>query len=45
MGTVHAEFAKLYRKQIDDPKFAMEIEFKLAKEGELAVKRARPWVY
>lgn len=45
LGTVHAEFAKLYQKKIDDPKFAMEIEFKLTKEGELAVKQARPWVY
>lgn len=45
LGDVHSGFAELYEKKIDDPHFAMEIEFKLTKEGKLAVKQARPWVY
>ena len=45
LGKIHARFAKLYGKSLDDKKFAMEIEYKITKEGSLSIKQARPWVY
>jgi phosphoenolpyruvate synthase/pyruvate phosphate dikinase len=45
LGKIHARFAKLYGKSLDDKKFAMEIEYKITKEGILSIKQARPWVY
>ena len=45
LATIHAEFAKLYGKEIEDDKFAMEIEFKITQKGKLSIKQARPWVY
>ena len=45
LGKIHARFAKLYGKSLDDKKFAMEIDYKITKEGILSIKQARPWVY
>ncbi len=45
LGTIHAKFAGLYGKTLDDETFAMEIEFKITKAGKLVIKQARPWVY
>jgi hypothetical protein len=45
LGKIHSRFAKLYGKSLDDKKFAMEIEYKVSKDGVLAIKQARPWVY
>ncbi len=44
LGTIHARFQKLYGHK-DEDKFAMEIEFKISKDGKLVIKQARPWVY
>ncbi|NND97762.1 MAG: hypothetical protein HKN47_10590 [Pirellulaceae bacterium] len=44
LARVHGKFRLLYEKSEDDP-FAMEIEFKVTKDGKLAIKQARPWVY
>ncbi len=45
LGKIHNKFAPLYDKLPEDEDFAMEIEFKITKEGKLAIKQARPWVY
>jgi hypothetical protein len=45
LSTIHADFAQLYGKDKNDQKFAMEIEFKITKNGKLIIKQARPWVY
>lgn len=45
LGQIHGRFAKLYGKSMDDPRFAMEIEFKITKDNDLVIKQARPWVY
>ena len=45
LGKIHARFAKLYGKPLNDKKFAMEIEYKITKDGNLSIKQARPWVY
>ena len=42
---IHGRFAELYGRSADDDTFAMEIEFKITKDGVLAIKQARPWVY
>jgi hypothetical protein len=42
---IHDEFAKLYGKEASDPRFAMEVEFKITKDGALAIKQARPWIF
>ena len=42
---IHVEFAKLYGASADASKFAMDVEFKITKAGQLVVKQARPWVY
>ena len=44
LGRIHSRFAKLYGFTLDD-QFAMEIEYKITKEGKLLIKQARPWVY
>ena len=44
LKTIEREFAKLYEKKADE-KFAMEIEFKVTKDGAFVIKQARPWVY
>lgn len=45
LGQIHGKFAKLYGRSSDDERFAMEIEFKITKDGQLVIKQARPWVY
>ena len=45
LGKIHARFAKLYGKKIDDEKFAMEIEFKITSDLRLVIKQARPWIF
>ncbi len=44
LEAIHEGFEKLYEPASDNP-FAMEIEFKITSENNLAVKQARPWVY
>lgn len=44
LSRIYRRFANLYEKS-DDDQFAMEIEFKVTKDGKLAVKQARPWVF
>jgi hypothetical protein len=43
MRTLHAHFARLYGREGDDA-FAMEIEFKVTRQGKLLIKQARPWI-
>lgn len=43
MRVLQQRFALLYGKE-DDATFAMEIEFKVTKEGKLLIKQARPWL-
>jgi Pyruvate phosphate dikinase, AMP/ATP-binding domain len=45
LAKVHGKFARLYERSAEDPQFAMEIEFKITKDGRLAIKQARPWVF
>ncbi len=45
LGQIHAHFASLYGKSPNDSRFAMEIEFKITRAGNLAIKQARPWVF
>ena len=44
LARIHGRFGKLYGFGEDD-QFAMEIEFKITKEGKLVIKQARPWVF
>ena len=44
LRTVHSKFAELYGIKAGD-QFAMEIEFKVTSDGQLAIKQARPWVF
>ena len=41
---IHEGFRKLYGHD-QDVTFAMEIEYKVSKEGKLVIKQARPWVF
>jgi hypothetical protein len=43
MERIQDHFRVVYGAQAD-PSFAMDIEFKITKEGRLAIKQARPWV-
>ena len=43
MRILHDRFARLYGRSADDA-FAMEIEFKVTRDGELLIKQARPWI-
>lgn len=43
MRVLRDRFARLYDRY-DDPTFAMEVEFKVSKQGELLIKQARPWI-
>ena len=45
LALIHARFARLYGRELNDERFAMEIEFKVTKDGDLVIKQARPWVY
>lgn len=44
LGAIHERFADLYEIDSAEP-FAMEIEFKITADGQLAIKQARPWVF
>lgn len=44
MRVIHAQFLAIY-KIPEGQKFAMEIEFKVNKKGQLLIKQARPWVF
>jgi hypothetical protein len=39
---IHDEFAVLYNA-VDNPTFAMDIEYKITEEFQLIIKQARPW--
>lgn len=45
LGSIHNQFAKCYSVDKDDERFAMEVEYKISKGGELFIKQARPWVF
>jgi hypothetical protein len=45
LARIHSRFAKLYNKSKDDELFAMEVDFKITKDGEFVIKQARPWVF
>ena len=40
--TIHERFQQLYGASFSS-EFAMEIEYKITREGKLAIKQARPW--
>ena len=44
LTTIHHRFAELYEVASGQP-FAMEVEFKITSEGDLAIKQARPWIF
>lgn len=43
LNEIHDAFRKLYAP--DALRFAMEVEYKVTAEGEVAIKQARPWVF
>jgi hypothetical protein len=45
LSKIHGKFAKLYGVDADAPGFAMEIEYKITRDGALTIKQARPWVF
>ena len=45
LGIIHNRFAKLYGYSYEAEDFAMEVEFKVTREGALSIKQARPWVF
>ncbi len=45
LGKIHARFARLYQVDLQDAHFAMEIEYKITADGQIAIKQARPWVF
>ena len=44
LETIQNEFRTLYKKWGDND-FAMDVEFKIEKDGTLLIKQARPWVW
>ena len=45
LGIIHNRFAKLYGHSYEAKDFAMELEFKITREGKLSIKQARPWIF
>ncbi len=45
LGVIDRGFRALYGVAPLAPDFAMEIEYKITAEGDLAIKQARPWVF
>ena len=45
LGVIHQRFSHLYGQSDDGQPFAMEIEFKITQQGQVAIKQARPWLY
>ncbi|MEZ4686069.1 MAG: PEP/pyruvate-binding domain-containing protein [Bacteroidia bacterium] len=43
MTVIHNEFAVLYNA-VGNETFAVDIEYKITREGQLIIKQARPWV-
>ncbi len=43
LSKIHNNFSRLYDASLDG-EFAMEIEFKITKDGNISIKQARPWV-
>ena len=43
LTVIHDEFARLYGA-VGEPTFAMDVEYKITREGQLSIKQARPWV-
>ncbi len=43
LDEINRHFAPLYGTTFSDPDFALEIEFKVTADGELAIKQVRPW--
>ena len=43
LAVIHEQFARLY-DAAGDPAFAMDIEYKVTRQGQLSIKQARPWV-
>ncbi len=44
MTSIDEEFRRLYDIAEGEP-FAMEIEYKITRDGDLAIKQARPWIF
>ena len=44
MGLIQTHFKPLYGIDTEDLDFAMDIEFKITENGQLAIKQARPWM-
>ena len=45
LGLIHNKFSQLYAPVGRTKDFAMEIEFKITKDGKLSIKQARPWAH